>query len=49
MVRELLTKDSTLTPNQASEVDAELAETGVYEHLLPDASFLLYVCPGGSR
>ena len=42
MGRELLTKDATLIARQGSEEDVEVAQSGAFEHLLPDASFLLY-------
>ena len=42
MGRELLTKDATLKARQGSEEDVEVAQSGAFEHLLPDASFLLY-------
>ena len=38
----MLTKESTLSPAQTSEVDVDVSQSGTLEHLLPDASFLLY-------
>ena len=38
----MLTKESTLSPAQTSEVDVDVLQSGTLEHLLPDASFLLY-------
>ena len=38
----MLTKESTLSPAQTSEVDVDVLQSGILEHLLPDASFLLY-------
>ena len=38
----MLTKESTLSPAQTSEVDVDVSQSGALEHLLPDASFLLY-------
>ena len=38
----MLTKESTLSPAKTSEVDVDVSQSGALEHLLPDASFLLY-------
>ena len=38
----MLPKESTLSPALTPEVDVDLPRPGAFEHLLPDASFLLY-------
>ena len=38
----MLPKESTSSRMQTSEVDVDSAQSGAFEHLLPDASFLLY-------